>query len=134
MLHVDLCFVTDLIQGILGAAVCPEALGGVFFVGGASHTWREIGREIARQFGRPPPREFRLPRRLVLTVATLADNWARIAGQTSMLNRQSLIERLQPFWEFDSSQAGQVFGYQPQISLSQGIARTLQWYQERELI
>jgi nucleoside-diphosphate-sugar epimerase len=54
-----------------------------------------------------------------------------MAGQSSVLNRQSLIERLQPYWVFDSSNARQVFGYQPQVPLPQGIARTLQWYQTR---
>jgi nucleoside-diphosphate-sugar epimerase len=57
-----------------------------------------------------------------------------MAGQPSVLNRQSLIERLQPYWVYDSSKARQVFGYQPQVPLPQGIARTLQWYQARDQI
>ncbi len=129
-LHVDVCFVGDLVQGMLAAAVCPDALEEVFFLGGACHTWGEIGQEIARQFDRLLPRELRLPRGLVLTAATLADTWARMAGQPSVLNRDSLIERLQPFWVFDSSKARQVFGYQPQVSLAQGIRQTLQWYRD----
>jgi dihydroflavonol-4-reductase len=130
-LHVDMCFVGDLVRGILAAAECPDALGGTFFLGGACHTWGEIGCEIARQLGRRLPRELRLPRGLVFTAATLADAWAQMVGHPSVFNRQNLIERLQPFWVFDSSKACQVFGYQPQRSLPQGIACTLQWYQER---
>lgn len=129
-LHIDVCFVSDLVQGMVAAAKCADALGGTFFLGGACHTWDEIGGEIARQLGRRPPRELRLSRRLVLTAARLAETWAQVAGQPSVLNRESLIERLQPFWVFDSSKAQQVFGYQPQVSLSQGIGHTLQWYQE----
>lgn len=127
-LHLDVCFVSDLVRGLLAAATCPEALGETFFLGGACHTLHEIGREIARQLGRPPPRELRLPRKLVLAVARLADAWAQMAGQASILNRESLIERLQPFWVYDCSKARRVFGYQPQMSLSEGIAATLQWY------
>ncbi len=129
--HVDVCFVGDVVQGMIAAADCAEALGGTFFLGGACHTWREIGCEIARQFGRRPPRELRLPRGLVLTAATLADAWAQMARQPSVLNRESLIERLQPFWVVDSSKAREVFGYQPQVPLPQGLARTLQGYRER---
>jgi nucleoside-diphosphate-sugar epimerase len=133
-LHVDVCFVSDLVHGMLAAAESPDALGETFFLGGACHTWRDIGNEIARQVGRHPPRDLRLPRGLVLTAATLADGWAHMAGQPSVLNRQSLIERLQPYWVYDSSKARQVFGYQPQVPLPQGIARTLQWYQARDQI
>ncbi|ETW97731.1 MAG: hypothetical protein ETSY1_21535 [Candidatus Entotheonella factor] len=129
-LHVDVCFVGDLVRGIVAAADCPDALGETFFLGGTCHTWREIGDEIARQLGQRPPRTLRLPRQLVLTAATLAETWARMVGRPSVLNRESLIERLQPFWVFDSSKAQRVFGYQPQ-ALSQGIATTLAWYHER---
>ncbi len=130
-LHVDVCFVGDLVQGMMGAAECPSALGGTFFLGGACHTWREIGGEVARQLGRREPHELRLPRGAVLTAAGLADTWAHMTGRPSVLNRESLIERLQPFWVFDSSKAQQVFGYRPQVPLPQGLARTLAWYREQ---
>ncbi len=130
-LHVDLCYVEDLVQGMIAATACPEALGDVFFLGGSCHIWNEIGREIARQMGRQP-RDLRLPRGLILTAATLADTWARMTGQPSVLNRDSLIERLQPHWVFDSGKAKQVFGYQPQVELAAGISRTLQWYRKAQ--
>lgn len=130
-LHVDVCFVGDLVQGMLAAATSSDALGEVFFLGGVGHAWDAIGQEIAHQFGQLPPREIRLPRGLVLTAARLTDAWACLIGRASALNRNSLLERLQPFWVFDSSKARQVFGYQPQVALAQGIACTLQWYRER---
>ena len=130
-LHVDVCFAGDLAQGMVAAATCPEALGETFFLGGVCHTWRDIGHEIARQLGRRPPRDLSLPRGLVLTAATLADAWASMAGRVSILNRQNLIERLQPYWIFDSGKARRTFGYAPQTSLPEGVAQTLQWYRER---
>lgn len=130
-LHVDVCYVDDLVQGMLAAVVCPEARGEVFFLGGNCHTWNEMGREIARQMGRQP-RELCLPRGLILTAASLADTWARMTGQPSVLNRDSLIERLQPYWVFDSSKAQRVFGYRPQVALAEGLSRTLQWYREAQ--
>jgi nucleoside-diphosphate-sugar epimerase len=54
-----------------------------------------------------------------------------MTGRPGGLNRQSLIERLQPYWVFDSNKARQAFGYQPQVALPQGLAHTLQWYRER---
>ncbi len=130
-LHVDVCYVEDLVQGMLAAALCPEARGEVFFLGGDCHIWNEIGHEIARQLGRRP-RELHLPRGLIWTAAALADTWARMTGQPSVLNRASLIERLQPYWVFDSRKAQRVFGYRPQVALAEGISRTLQWYREAQ--
>ena len=128
-LHVDVCYVDDLVQGILAAAECPAARGEVFFLGGAAHTWRGLGHEIARQLG-TRPYELHLPRTLALSVATLADSWARLSGRPSILSRANLLERLQPFWLFDSGKAQRTFGYTPQVSLVCGIAQTLAWYRE----
>lgn len=128
-LHIDLCFVSDLIDGILAAAACPEARGEVFFLGGAAHTWRELGHETARQFGTNPV-ALHLPRSLVLAAAVLADSWARLSGQPSLLSRADLMERMQPFWLCDSRKAQRFFGYAPQVSLSQGLAQTIEWYRE----
>lgn len=128
-LHVDMCYVDDLVQGILAAAQCPAARGEVFFLSGAAHSWRSMGREIARQLG-TRPYELHLPRSLALSAATLADSWARFSGRPSILSRANLLERLHPFWLFDSAKAQRTFGYAPHVSLPRGIAQTLAWYRE----
>jgi nucleoside-diphosphate-sugar epimerase len=128
-LHVDMCYVDDLVQGILAAAECPAARGEVFFLGGAAHTWRSLGHEIARQLG-TRPYELHLPRTLALSAATLADSWAWFSGRSSILSRANVLERLQPFWLFDSGKARRTFGYAPHVSLTCGIAQTLAWYRE----
>jgi len=128
-LHVDLCFVGDLVHGILAAADHPAADGEVFFLGGSSHTWRELGGEIARQMD-VHPREIVFPRGFVLACAGLADLWARLRQQPSLLGRANVLERLRPFWLCDSSKAQQMLGYAPRTALAQGIAETLLWYQK----
>jgi len=50
-LYVDMCFVADLVRGILAASESADTCGEVFFLSGTCHTWRDIGREIARQMG-----------------------------------------------------------------------------------
>jgi len=88
-----------------------------------------MGHEIARQLG-TCPYELHLPRPLALSAATLADHWARLSGRPSILSRANMLERLQPFWLFDSGKARRTFGYAPQVSLARGIAQTLAWYRE----
>ena len=128
-LYVDLCFVTDLIQGMIAAAECPEGRGEVFFLGGHCHTWREIGTEIARLLG-VTAREIAMPRAAVLAAARLADGWGRLRKQPSLLSRANILERIQPYWVCASTKAQHTFAYAPTTSLVQGLAETLRWYQE----
>jgi nucleoside-diphosphate-sugar epimerase len=128
-LYVDMCYVADLVRGMLAAAESPDTCGEVFFLSGACHAWRDIGREIARQLGIRPC-EVRLPRWLVLVAATMADGWAHVCGRPGVLSRTNMRERLHPFWVFDRTKAQRVFGYMPQVSLTQGIAQTLRWYRD----
>jgi dihydroflavonol-4-reductase len=128
-LHVDLCFVSDLVRGMLAAAEHPGGVGDVFFLGGRHHTWRELGREIARQMGMHPF-DVTIPRRFVLIAASLADGWAQLRRRPSLLARANVLERLQPFWLCDSAKASRTFGYVPHTTLAQGIAETLRWYRE----
>ncbi len=114
-------------RGLLAAADTTQGHGEVFFLGGTCQTWRALGEEIARQMG-TKIRDITLPRHLVLAVARLADVWARLRQRPSLLARDTVIERLQPFWVYDSSKAYRTFGYAPQVSLAQGVAETLQWY------
>jgi nucleoside-diphosphate-sugar epimerase len=128
-LHVDLCFVIDLVHGILAAATSPQGLGEVFFLGGACYTWRELGQAIARLL-HTQPREIAMPRWAVLMAAGLADGWAYLRRRPSLLSRANVLERLQPHWVCDSTKATRTFGYAPQIPLTQGLAETLHWYQD----
>lgn len=128
-LHIDVCFVDDLVRGVLAAAESPNGTGEVYCLGGSWHTWRELGETIAAHVG-TRPRELRLPRSLVLATASAADGWARLSGRPSLLSRANLLERLQPFWLFDSSKARETFGHVPQVSLAQGVAKTLKWYRD----
>ena len=128
-LHIDVCYVDDLIRGMLAAAECRNDSGEVFFLGGDCYTWGQLGAEIARHVG-TRPRAIRLPRSLVLAAASVADGWARLSARPSVLSRANLLERLQPYWVYDSSKAREAFGYVPEVTLAQGIAQTLRWYRD----
>ena len=126
-LYLDVCYVDDLVDGMVAAAESAEGHGEVFFLSGACHTWREIGEAIAHQLD-TQVHLLRLPRPLVLGAASIADAWARLTRHPSRLSRTDLLERLQPFWIFDYSKAAHTFGYTPQISLAEGVAKTFRWY------
>ncbi|GIX47578.1 MAG: NAD-dependent epimerase [Candidatus Tectimicrobiota bacterium] len=126
-LHFDLCFVQDVVQGLLAAAASPQAWGEVFFLGGQASTWQALGEAIAQQLG-TRLRRLVVPYALALAAVEGAACWARLRRRPSVLSGANLRERLQPYWLCDSSKARQTFGYAPRVSLAEGIAETLRWY------
>ena len=88
----------------------------------------ELPTETARLLG-VTAREISMPRTAVLTAARLADGWARLRRQPSLLSRANMLERIQPYWVCASTKTQHTFAYAPATSLVQGLAETLRWYQ-----
>jgi dTDP-glucose 4,6-dehydratase len=102
----DLNFVTDTVRGFVRVAECPEAVGQVINLG--------TGREIS--------------------VGDLVDTIVRLVGRrvevtfdaTRLRPDRSEVERLLA----DNSKARQLLGWAPEVSLEDGLTRTIQWISE----
>jgi dTDP-glucose 4,6-dehydratase len=102
----DLNFVTDTVRGFVRVAECPEAVGQVINLG--------TGREVS--------------------VGDLVDTIVRLVGRrvevtfdaTRLRPDRSEVERLLA----DNSKARQLLGWAPEVSLEDGLTRTIQWISE----
>jgi len=102
----DLNFVTDTVRGFVRVAECPEAVGQVINLG--------TGQEIS--------------------VGDLVDTIVRLVGRrvevtfdaTRLRPDRSEVERLLA----DNSRARQLLGWAPEVSLEDGLTRTIQWISE----
>jgi dTDP-glucose 4,6-dehydratase len=102
----DLNFVTDTVRGFVRVAECPEAVGQVINLG--------TGQEIS--------------------VGDLVDTIVRLVGRrvevtfdaTRLRPDRSEVERLLA----DNSKARQLLGWAPEVSLEDGLTRTIQWISE----
>lgn len=103
----DLTFVSDTVAGMIRGAEADEAVGRTINLG--------TGREIA--------------------IGELAEKLADIIGVELDLQRDS--ERLRPAesevarLQADNSLARELLGWQPEISLEQGLERTVDWFRKR---
>jgi UDP-glucose 4-epimerase len=97
----DLAYVSDTVAGTLAAATCDAALGGTFNLGhGSESSVNAIVAALLDALGRPDhPVEHVAP-------------------------RPGDVRRLLA----DTSRARATFGYAPQVSLADGLARTVRWY------
>jgi nucleoside-diphosphate-sugar epimerase len=97
------CYVDDAVTATMAATRLPEAAGGIFNIGNASEeiTIRDLASKI-------------------LTLSGRADV---IDGRTA---ENDPVQRRCP----DVSHAKKVLGYTPEVSLEEGLRRTLAWYEE----
>jgi nucleoside-diphosphate-sugar epimerase len=128
-----LTYVDDLVNGIILAGEKPEAVGQIFTIGGNEYvTLKELVALIADVLGKPVPRK-RIPLWPVWAAAVLCENICRPLGIEPPIYRR----RLDFFTKdraFDISNAKKALGYEPKVSLKEGLRITANWYLENNYL
>ena len=128
MVHVD-----DMVQGIMLCGSRPEALGQVFLIAGPeAPTLQEIANVTADIVGVPPPR-LRIPVWPVYSAAWLCEMVCVPLRIDPPLHRRR-VGFFTHHREFDIGKARRLLGFAPQVSVRDGIARTVRWYREQGLM
>lgn len=127
-------YVDDLVEAFLLAAVRPEAIGRVFIVAGPEATTiEELYRRIARAAGRDGIPIVRLPVAPVLLAADVLERWLKPLGIEPPIYRRR-VEFFVKDRAFTSDRARRLLGFEPRVSLDEGIRRTLGWYREHGVL
>jgi nucleoside-diphosphate-sugar epimerase len=122
MVHVD-----DLVRGLRLLGTHPRAPGEVFILGGERYyTLREIAGMIAEAEGVPAP-WLRLPARPFQIAGTLCEKLCIPLGIEPPIHRRR-VDFFTKSRAFTIEKAARVLGYQPRVSLRDGIESTLAWY------
>jgi nucleoside-diphosphate-sugar epimerase len=128
-----LTYVDDLVQGILLTAQHPDAVGEVFTIGGERYTTlNELVAAIARALDVEPP-NLRVPFLPVYWASVVCEKlWKSVGADPPLYPRRTEFFALDR--AFDISKARSVLGYQPSVSLEEGLARTAEWYRAEGLL
>ena len=128
MTHID-----DLVDGIILVGTHDNALGEVFTLAGAQYTTlQELVNGVADALGKPRPR-WKIPFYPVFLASIVCDRVCRTLGIEPVLYPR----RVEFFYKdraFDISKAQKLLGYQPKVSLDEGLRNTAQWYRKQGLI
>ena len=128
-----LTYIDDLVQGIVLAGEHPGAVGEVFTIAGEQYsTIRELVDLIAEVLGKPKPR-LRVPFLPVYWASVVCDKVCSAVGVSPPLYPRR-VEFFQLDRAFTISKARELLGYEPSVSLREGIGRTAAWYQEQGLL
>jgi nucleoside-diphosphate-sugar epimerase len=126
-------YIDDLVQGFILAATRDEAVGEVFTIAGEKYTTlNELVGLVADAVG-VKRREIHIPLRPVMWAAVVCDRVFRSIGK-----RPPLYPRRVEFFVLDRAfsidKARRMLGYEPKVSLEEGLRRTAEWYRSEGLI
>jgi nucleoside-diphosphate-sugar epimerase len=126
-------YIDDLIEGFMLVATRPEAVGEVFTIAGADYTTlNELADQIAAAVGRRR-RKLWIPLKPVMWVAFACDRIFRAVGLSP-----PIYPRRVEFFEFNRAfsieKARRLLGYEPKVSLQEGLRRTAEWYTAQNLM
>ncbi len=128
-----LTYVEDLAAGLTLAGECAPAVGEVFTIGGEDYlTLNELVAKIAAVLGRRVS-GMSIPVWPVWLAGLGCEVFCRPFGISPPIYRRR-VDFFTKSRAFDISKAKALLGYQPRVSLDEGLARTAAWYREQGLL
>jgi dihydroflavonol-4-reductase len=127
---VSLCYVDDLVDGILRSAFGETVSGEAFFFAWPEpYDWDAMGETIALALG-VKARRVVLPIPLLSVVAVMAEGAASLTGSPALLNRQKMAEIRQRYWVVDVNKAKSKLGFTARHDFESGAKLTADWYRQ----
>jgi nucleoside-diphosphate-sugar epimerase len=127
--RIQLIHVSDLADAIARAALEP-AVDGLFHIAEPrAWDWTEAAGFIADAVGRKA-RIVPVPVFAMRAAALAAEAVHRLAGRSSMFNRDKVTEIAAPAWICETDRAENAFGFHAAISLPDGLRQTADWYRQ----
>lgn len=123
-------YVEDLARAIYDALE-RSATGEVYNISEPkSYTQKEFRKLSAKALGKKFVMPVRMPLWAVKAVSAVAEKWGLIRLRPSTLNRDKYKIMKQRNWGVDITKAVEGFGFNPTVSLREGIDLSVAWYKE----
>jgi len=124
----NLLHARDVAEGILAAALAPDASDRVYFLSEThGYGYDDVAHALERVFSRRT-RRLPLPDLVVDAVAALADEIAALAGKRPLFSRDKAREIKARWWLCSGERAAREIGWRPRITLDDGVRETARWY------
>ena len=128
--YLSLCYIEDLIDGIILAAESSKGIGQIYFIADDQiYSWREAFGIIAKVLNKKTI-TLRIPNIFLFTMAFIAENIFRLLGKPTVVNIQKVREITQKYWVCDVFKAKKELGFSPKYKLEEGAKKTVRWYKE----
>ncbi|KPJ58666.1 MAG: hypothetical protein AMJ42_02865 [Deltaproteobacteria bacterium DG_8] len=127
---VSLCYVKDLISGILMAGEHSNSSGQIYFIADDQvYSWSTVAKCIVHSIGKQGL-NIHLSKTIISFLSLLMEGISFFTGKPVILNREKILEASQPYWVCDVSKAKNELGFTPAFTLEDGIKTTVRWYRK----
>jgi len=131
--YYHLTYIDDLVQGIILCGTKKEALGNIYILGGEKYvTLNEMVRTIAEILGVGISR-VRIPFWPVYAAAFVCEKLCKPIGMEPPLYRRR-VDFFRKDRAFDISKAKRELGFDPKVSVREGLTKTAEWYRQNGLL
>jgi dihydroflavonol-4-reductase len=127
---ISLIHVNDLVKGLSLAAESPKAVGQIYFISSEKYyTWEEVG-NITKKILKNKPLHVKVPHFIVYSIAAIAQFFAIFSSKPATLNIEKARDITRHAWICSTLKAVNEIDYHQEISIEEGIRRTVEWYKE----
>jgi len=124
----SMIYVDDCVRGVIEAARHEGTVRkGYFLTSDEQVTWEQFQSEILRAVARPV-RTLDLPEQVMTLAAIGGEIATQIDREPRLLNMQKARMASQQAWTCSADAARRDFGFDPRVSLAEGVRRTHEWY------
>lgn len=128
---ISLIHVRDLVKGLVLAAESSKAINQTYFITSEKYyTWPEVGEVTEKVIGKKPFK-VKVPHSIVYSIAGIAQFFSMFSSKAATLNIEKAKDITQQCWTCDAGKSIRDLGFKQEISLQQGIERTVNWYREQ---
>ena len=128
--QVSLVHVIDVVRGLYLATASEKAVGQTYFITSEKYyTWKKVGDTTSKVMSKKPL-VVKVPHFVVYTIAAIAQFFSLFSSKAATLNIEKAKDITQPAWISDYKKAFNNFGFKQEISLEDGIKRTVDWYKK----
>ena len=130
----DFCFVDNLVDGLIGAEKSSKTIGQTYFLSDDhSYTIKEILSAITTSFKVSYPKKF-WPKGFSMILATILEAIGYVFRFDPPLSRRDVKWMTTNYWVCDCTKAKKDFGYNPKITLEDGVRMTIEWAQKKGVL
>ncbi len=126
--RVSLIHVADLVRGFLLAAESDVSVNQTYYISSKEfYDWEKVSMLIGKAIGKKAI-NIKIPHLIVYFVAAIAQLFALFSNKAATFNLEKAKDFVQEAWTCDISKAEGELKFQPEISLEEGLKRTIDWY------
>lgn len=124
----------DLVNGFHLAAINPKSKGQTYFISSEEfYTWKQVGNIVSKILNKKAV-HIAIPHFVIFTAALFAQFFAQFSSKPATLNIEKAKDITRNYWTCDTSKAINELGYHQNLSIEEGLKRTLSWYKDNNWI